>query len=82
MQIDYFTNKIYVANAFSNYVFVIDSDSGNTKSISIGDNPLSIAIDIVRGKIYTANPESRSVSVVDGYNDSKIKDIRVEKSPV
>jgi YVTN family beta-propeller protein len=69
------TNKIYVANEGSNTVSVIDSNSGNTKSIRVGLEPHSIAIDDEQNKIYVANMKSNTVSVIDGYNDSKIKDI-------
>jgi YVTN family beta-propeller protein len=75
------TNKIYVANYESGTVSVIDSDSGNIKSIRVGSNPVSIAIDDSSGKIYVANAGSNSVSVIDGYNDTKIKDIRVGEHP-
>src|SRR5262249_10499177 len=39
------TNKIYVANAGSGSVSVINSDSGNIKDLRVGMNPSAIAID-------------------------------------
>ena len=48
IQINIQTNKIYVANKASNTVSVIDGDSGNTKTIHVGQGPQSIAIDDIR----------------------------------
>ena len=81
IQINNYTNKIYVANQGSNSVSVIDSNSGTTKTIRVGLQPKSIAIDNDTNEIYVANALSNTVSVIDGYNDSKIKDIRVGYEP-
>jgi YVTN family beta-propeller protein len=78
IQVNEATNKIYVANRDSGTVSVIDSDSGNTKTIRVGTSPRSIAIDPEMNKIYVLNNGRNStVSVIDGYNDIKIKDIPV-----
>jgi YVTN family beta-propeller protein len=45
IQLDVKTNKIYVANSGSDSVSVIDSDSGNRKTIRVGPDPTSIAVD-------------------------------------
>lgn len=42
---------------------------------------MSIAIDNDKNKIDVANAASHSVYVIDGYNDNKIKDIRVGYLP-
>jgi YVTN family beta-propeller protein len=39
IQINRETNKIYVANELSNSISMIDSESGNSKSIRVGSNP-------------------------------------------
>lgn len=81
IQINGETNKIYVANEFSNSISVIDGASGKSKSVHVGADPRSIAIDDLLGKIYVANTFGDTVSVIDGYNDSKIKDIHLGKEP-
>ena len=81
IKINQYTNKIYVANQESDSVTVIDSDSGNTKSIRVGAQPSSIAIDLKLHKIYVTNNGANTVSVIDGYNDSRIKDIPVGEVP-
>jgi len=46
IQVNEATNRIYVANRGSGTVSIIDSDSGKTKTIRVGTNPRSIAIDV------------------------------------
>jgi YVTN family beta-propeller protein len=36
------TNKIYVANTLSSSVSIIDSNSGNVKTVGVGTTPLPI----------------------------------------
>ena len=48
VQINIQTNKIYVGDKGPNTVSVIDGDSGNTKTIHVGQGPQSIAIDDIR----------------------------------
>lgn len=74
------TNKIYVSNAVSGTVTLIDT--GATKEIRVGANPRFIAVDDFHNKIYVANRDSNTVSVIDGNNDSKIKEIPVGIDPV
>ena len=76
------TNKIYVANYKSRSISVINSDSGNIKNIPVGVKPRSIAIDDRSNNIYVANLGSGLLSVIDGYNDSTIKQIHVGTAPL
>jgi YVTN family beta-propeller protein len=82
IQINQYTNKIYVANSNSSTVSVIDSNSGNTKYISVGGRPIAIAINAPVDKIYVANELSNSVSVINGYDDRKEKDVLVGIAPL
>jgi YVTN family beta-propeller protein len=82
VQINQQTHKIYVANKASNSVSVIDTDSGNIKTIPVQVQPQSIAIDELLNKIYVTNTLSNTVSVINGYNDIKIKDIPVREHPL
>jgi YVTN family beta-propeller protein len=59
------TNKIYVANALSANVTVIDGATNSTTTVSVGTSPDSVAVNPVTNKIYVANGESSSVTVID-----------------
>ncbi len=88
-------SKIYVANYGSNTISVIDGNNNtNTDTIKVGPkpkNPLiisnhippsryeSMAID--NDKIYVANYNSKTLSVIDGNNYSNIKNISVGMGP-
>lgn len=69
-------NKVYVANALSNSVSVIDG-SRNTviDTIKVGGHPLGIAVNQYTNKIYVTNFESVNVSVIDGETDKVIANI-------
>jgi len=81
IKVNIHTNKIYVANRESDSVSVIDSNSGNTKTIRVGVEPRAIAVDGTSNKIYVVNERSNTVSVIDGYNDTKVLDIPVGRGP-
>src|SRR5260370_21058673 len=57
------TNKIYVVNAGSNNVTVIDGATNATTTMAVGLNPYSVAINPVTNRIYVTNPLSSSISV-------------------
>src|SRR5256884_530428 len=59
------TNKIYVANANSNNVTVIDGATNTTTTVSAGTNPAAVAVNPVTNKIYVANQGSANVTVID-----------------
>jgi YVTN family beta-propeller protein len=52
-----------------------------TAVIDVGDNPLSIGVDVVRNTVYVANSDSNTVSVISTENDTRIKDIPVGIAP-
>ncbi len=51
------TNKIYVANADSNDVTVIDGTHNLTKTVAAGSIPEAVAVNPATNKIYVANNE-------------------------
>ena len=53
--------------------------NGNSQ-INVGADPESIAISLDTDKVYVANTGSGTVSVIDGTNNTKVKDIPVGKS--
>ena len=61
--------KMYVANALSNTVSVIDGDKDiKIRDISVGKNPIHIVLDYINNKIYVSNRDNNTVSVVNGSN--------------
>jgi YVTN family beta-propeller protein len=77
------TDKVYVANEFSNTVSVIDTETDKVKStINAGDFPYGMDTNPLNNRVYVTNRGSNTVSVIDGSTDSKLLDIPVGKSPV
>ena len=70
---------VYVANAESSYVSVIDglSPIGN---ISVGTDPCSVTYDSADGYVYVPNLGSSNVSVIDGT--SVVGSVRVGTDPI
>ncbi|MBP1988857.1 S-layer homology domain-containing protein [Paenibacillus eucommiae] len=63
------TGRIYMANAFSDNVTVLeDSEEGMSliATIEVGTTPNAIALNPVTNKIYVANADSHNVTVIDG----------------
>ena len=78
-----FTNKIYVANQFSNTISVFDAKTDKLKqTIETGNFPYSIDTNLFNNRIYVTNRGSDNVSVIDGSTDTIIDKINVGKSPV
>ena len=78
-----FTNKIYVANQYSNTVSVFDAKTDKLIStIQTGIFPYSIDANQFNNRIYVTNRGSNDVTVIDGSTDSVIDNITVGKSPV
>jgi YVTN family beta-propeller protein len=75
------TNKVYVANAHSNDVTVIDGSNNSTASVTVGYGPLALAVNPVTNKVYVANAHSDSVTVIDG-NDHSTTTVAVGYVPV
>jgi YVTN family beta-propeller protein len=92
--IDPNTQKVYVANTVSNTVSVIDEkninlskgpflkDQYNRVGIKVDKSPNGIAIDPATQKVYVANTDSDTVSIIDGTMDTVNNNtIPVGKSP-
>jgi YVTN family beta-propeller protein len=64
------TNKIYVANSFSNTVTIIDGMTNATVTVTVGTNPVALAVDPVTNKIYVVNVGTGDVTVIDGATNA------------
>ncbi len=70
LDINSVTNKIYVANANSNTVTVIDGATNATVTVGVGWAPQAVAVNSTSNKIYVANANGNTVTVIDGTNNS------------
>ncbi|MBP1990310.1 S-layer homology domain-containing protein [Paenibacillus eucommiae] len=66
------TNKVYVVNATSNSVSVIDDTYHSVETVEVGTAPYAVAVNPVTNKIYVANADSDNVTVIDGETNSTV----------
>jgi YVTN family beta-propeller protein len=77
------TNKLYVANQFSNTISVIDIEKSKVETnIDVGNSPYDVDVNPFSNRIYASNRESNTISVIDGFTNKELTDIRVGESPV
>ena len=77
------TNKLYVANQFSNTISVIDIEKSIVeKNIDVGNSPYDIDVNPFSNRIYSSNRDSNSISVIDGFTNKELTEIPVGKSPL
>jgi YVTN family beta-propeller protein len=62
-------------------VTVLDSDANLLRSVKVGDAPVAMAINPDTDRVYVANQESGTVSVIDGVADRIIATIPVGDLP-
>ncbi len=77
------TNKLYVANQFSNTVTVIDGNTNTIETTIPVDNfPYELEVNPYTNRIYVTNRGSNTVSVIDGSTNQRLSNINVGVSPV
>lgn len=77
------TNKLYVANQFSNTISVIDIDKSKVeKNIDVGNSPYDVDVNPFSNRIYSSNRDSNTISVIDGFTNKALTNIRVGNSPL
>jgi YVTN family beta-propeller protein len=74
------TDKIYVVNEGKNLVSVIKRD-GTVTAVSVGSHPQAVAVSEATGKVYVANSEDPSISIVDGVTDRVIATVPLHSRP-
>lgn len=75
-------NLIYVANAGSSNVSVIDGISNTViATIAVGNSPIDVAANPLTNGIYVADFDSNNVSVIDGPTNTVIATISVGINP-
>ena len=77
------TNKLYVANQFSNTISVIDIDKSKVeKNIDVGNSPYDVDVNPFSNRIYASNRDSDTISVIDGFTNKELTKISVGDSPL
>ena len=77
------TNKLYVANQFSNTISVIDIDKSKVeKNIDVENSPYDVDVNPFSNRIYASNRESDTISVIDGFTNKELTNISVGDSPL
>ncbi len=76
------TNRIYVANAESENVSVIDGASGSViATIPVGSAPRGVAADARANRVYVANSGSNEVTVIDGESNEVVATLPAGEEP-
>lgn len=63
--VDVASNRIYVANEFSNDVTVIDGATNAAQSVPVGPRPQYIAVNPATRRVYVSNGGDSSQSIID-----------------
>ncbi|KKH49928.1 PKD domain-containing protein [Methanosarcina sp. 1.H.A.2.2] len=72
----------YIANEESNNISVIDTTTNKvTATISVGSNPIGVAINPDGTKIYVVNSHSNDVSIIDTATNTVKATVPVGRSP-
>jgi len=83
IDINSISDKIYVANQFSNLISIIDPEKAKViADIEVENSPYSIDINPFTNRIYVTNRGSDTVSIIDGFTNKQLKTIKVDKSPL
>ncbi len=76
------SGRIYVANAGSDNVSVIDgASSAVIATIAVGSSPRGIAVDAEANRVYVANSGSNEVTVINGESHEVVATHPVGKEP-
>jgi YVTN family beta-propeller protein len=74
-------NKVYAVDPEHNAVLILSGGARSQRSVKVGDGPLAIAVNPMTDRVYVANTNSGTVSVLDGRSDAVIATVNVGKRP-
>ena len=75
------TGKVYAVETSRSAVLVFDPQTKSISSVRVGTGPVAIAVNTATDRIYVANSEAGSVTVIDGKNDSVFATLNVGPLP-
>ena len=74
LKVSFSSDLAFITNQLSNSVSVIDLETYKViKEISVGSRPAGVAVTKHGKRIFVSNPESKEISVIDGYKLENIK---------
>ncbi len=80
---DSISNRIYVANQFSNMISIIDPKNAKVISnIEVEDSPYGIDVNPLTNRVYVTNRVADTVSIIDGFTNKQLTTIKVGDSPL
>ena len=83
IDINSISNKIYVANQFSNIISIIDPEKAKViTDIEVENSPYGIDINPFTNRVYVTNRISDTVSIIDGFTNKQLATIKVDESPL
>lgn len=69
---------VFVSNSGSNYLSIIDKDLERVVgALTVGSEPMGMALNYGGGKIYVVNRQDSSISIVDIYNQDVLETIGI-----
>jgi len=75
------THHAFFTNFDGDTVSMLDPRSGNLRAIRVGLQPYGIAVDARRNRVYVANENSNSVTVIDARNGRVRRTLRLAVQP-
>ena len=77
------TGRVYVTNADSNTVSIIQDDANAAniqwlQDVAVGDYPQGVDVDATRNLVYIANAQSRDLTMINGADNTILKTIPLE----
>jgi len=75
------TGKVYAVETRRSLVWIFDPQTESMSSVRVGAGPVAIAVNTATNRIYVANSDGGSVSVIDGKNKSVLATVSVGPRP-
>jgi YVTN family beta-propeller protein len=75
------TGKVYAVDSSHAAVLIYRAGEANAKSVRVGREPVSLAVNTANGKAYVANGGDGTVSVIDGSSDAVVATVPIGSRP-
>jgi YVTN family beta-propeller protein len=75
------TGKVYAVETKRSLLLAYDPQTKSMSSIRVGQGPVAIALNAATNRIYVANSDGGSISVIDAGSDSLIATVNVGPRP-
>jgi len=75
------TGKVYAVDTSHAAVVIYSSASSQIRHVTVGAEPVSIAVNSVNGKAYIANGGAGTVTILDGSSDAVVATVPIGSHP-